>query len=108
MLRSRITPFYAIEAGVAMRVQEPGGNMFNGMNGFDRNMEGGMIGAVAFGLKFHTKRRVHFDLSAVADFKNVNYRQTTTLTDVFGNPYSYSQRKTAMLLFPGIRFGIGF
>lgn len=107
ILKKRITPFYAIEAGVAV---SPGGFPFIGEdiygNGSGRKVAG--IGGLGFGVKFNTKRRVHFSLLANVNFKVVRFTDEYYTYDQFGNGYYYSERGTAAVAIPGIRFGIGF
>lgn len=107
ILKKRITPFYTVEAGVAV---SPGGfpllgdDMFG--NGSNRKVAG--IGGLGFGVKFYTRRRVHFSLLANINFKTVRYRDEYYTYDQFGNAYYATERGTATVLIPGIRFGIGF
>ena len=107
ILKKKITPFYTIEAGVAV---SPGGFPFVGQDiyggGGSRKVAG--IGGLGFGVKFHTKRRVHFSLLANLNFKAVRYREENYYYDEFGNGYYYTNRGTATVLIPGLRFGIGF
>lgn len=107
ILKKKITPFYTVEAGVAV---SPGGFPFVGEDiyggGDSRKVAG--IGGLGFGVKFHTKRRVHFSLLANLNFKAVRYREENYYYDEFGNGYYYTNRGTATVLIPGLRFGIGF
>lgn len=107
ILKKKITPFYTVEAGVAI---SPGGFPFVGQDiyggGGSRKVAG--IGGLGFGVKFHTKRRVHFSLLANMNFKAIRYNEENYYYDEFGNGYSYTNRGMATVLIPGIRFGIGF
>jgi hypothetical protein len=103
ILKKKITPFYALEAGYAFAAG-------NGAPGFSDNntQHGGAIGGIGFGVKFHTRRRVHFSLLANLNFKNVRYDAYTYYYDPYGYQYGQPQSTRATLIFPGIRFGIGF
>lgn len=107
ILKKKVTPFYTVEAGVAV---SPGGFPFVGEDiyggGDSRKVAG--IGGLGFGVKFHTKRRVHFSLLANLNFKAIRYREENYYYDEFGNGYYYTNKGTATVLIPGLRFGIGF
>jgi hypothetical protein len=109
ILKKKITPFYAIEAGYAAHL---GGNNtpFNGGGGFNSERSfGGPMGGVALGVKFNTKHRVNFSLSMNADFKT-NFKQTPEyFYDQYGN-YNYTGKSTQLQSrgFGGLRFAIGF
>lgn len=106
ILNKKITPFYTVEAGVAM--SPPGGGLpFDGGFG-SSNRRLAAIGGLGFGVKFNTKRRVHFSLLANMNFKAIRYSEDYYTYDQFGNEYYTTEKGTATVLIPGIRFGIGF
>jgi hypothetical protein len=115
ILRKRITPFYSIEAGYAMKVNPgnnngmfPGGNMFNN-NSNITNGKGGMMGGAGFGVKFYSKHKIFISLSAHADFQDARYSTMQYLYNSAGNYYYNAEVKShTMLMIPGIRFGLGF
>jgi hypothetical protein len=111
ILKKRITPFYSIEAGYAVRMN-PGNNnnFFPDNNPFNSNSNitdrrGGMMGGAAFGVKFYSRHRVFFSISAHADFQQAR----NTYDYLYVNGVGYSDYKThTNLMIPGIRLGIGF
>lgn len=106
ILNKKITPFYTVEAGVAM--SPPGGGLpFDGGFG-SSNRRLAAIGGLGFGVKFNTKRRVNFSLLANMNFKAIRYNEDYYTYDQFGNGYYVNEKGTATVLIPGIRFGIGF
>lgn len=104
ILKRRITPYYAVEAGYAL---ERAGSVTDLSAGFTKPYQGGVMGAGELGLKFNARHsRVFGTLAAVMDFKNVTYSQTNTYTNN-GGIYSVTTRQNTTLLFPGIRAGVG-
>jgi hypothetical protein len=112
ILKKRITPFYSIEAGYAMRVNpNNNNNNFPNQNFLTNNsgatsMHGGLMGGVGFGVKFYSRHRVFFSLSAHADFQQAS-NTYTNYYDANGNFYP-TYKTNAILLIPGIRLGLGF
>ena len=106
--KKNITPFYALEAGYAWAAH--GSNMDMGSFGSNGNShtKGGMMGSIGLGVKFNARKRVNFKISAALDFKSFNYTQIYAYYDANGNYIQGSDRKMATLLFPGLKFGIGF
>ena len=114
ILKKRITPFYSIEAGYAYRAN-PNNNGNNGpfpSNNFLNNnsgatsVQGGLMGGVGFGVKFYSRHRVFFSLSAHADFQQAS----NTYTDYYdqnGNFYATYKTHTTLMI-PGVRLGLGF
>lgn len=108
ILKKRITPYYTVEAGYAMRYDSyPGynvfGTQFTGRNSFH---EGGMMGGIGIGVKFNCKHRVNFNLSANADFQNTRYNSYYNIDN--SNGMTWKHGNTLSLLTPGLKFGIGF
>ena len=101
----RITPFYALEAGYAMG---PGNTNFDNGTNFGRQMRGGAMGSLGLGVKINTRRRVNLSLLMNMNFKQTHFTRMSSYIDVFGKPYDATEKVEAFLLFPGIRFGIGF
>ena len=106
MFPSRITPFYAVEAGYFIAGLQRGRDWNGGS--FRRPDAHGPMASAGLGVKFNSKRGVNFSILFNMNMKNVNYREDVLYYDVFGNSYMRSERKNATLLFPGIRFGLGF
>ena len=112
ILKKRITPFYSIEAGYAMRMNPNGNNNgpFQNQNFLTNNsgassVKGGMMGGVGFGVKFYSRHKIFASLSAHADFQQAQ----NTYTDYYiNNTYYTTYHTNAMLMIPGIRFGLGF
>ncbi len=108
ILNKRITPYYTVEAGYAMA--------FDGMDdqfesdGMGRRPIGGAMGGIGLGVKINSKRhKGHFSILFNLNFKQVNYDKDVIITDALGIPVGLTtQSSTANLLFPGVRFGIGF
>lgn len=107
ILKTRITPFYAVEAGYAWRFGG-GGFPFNNGGFNNSNVRGGVMGGAGIGVRFNTKRRVNFSLLLNMNFKNLRYNESYVSYDVNGNPVVVDVRVRQTLVFPGLRFGIGF
>ncbi len=111
--KKKITPFYSIEAGYSMRMNPnnigsfPGGDPFNNNSGIT-NRKGGLMGGAALGVKFYSKHKVFFSISAHADFQQAGNTYNTYLYDPAGNYYLSTHKTHTTLLIPGIRFGLGF
>lgn len=106
MFPRRITPFYAIEAGYFMAGLQRGRDRHD--VSFRKPEAHGPMAMAGLGVKFNSKRGLNFSILFNLNVKNVNYREDVLYYDVFGNPYMRNERKNATLLFPGIRFGLGF
>ena len=105
ILQKQITPFYTVEAGYAFGptpTLSPGA-IFGNSN--ITGGSGGVMAGVGFGVRFFSKRKVHFDLSAHFDIK----QSSTTFHDYNNNiGYQYNYTEHTILLIPGLRFGLGF
>ena len=113
ILKKRITPFYSIEVGYAMRVNQDNNSPFAGPDVFNNNsnfgnQKGGLMGGLGFGVKFKTRHKVFFSLSAHADFQQASHDVTNYLYDPAGNYYTTTNRVRTTMMIPGIRLGIGF
>ncbi len=107
ILNKRVTPYYALELGYTMGPKK-GTNLMNG-DGFDRNnMRGGAFGGLGLGIKVNTRRGGNLSVLFNMNVKQVKFTETNTFTDVFGTPYTTTEKKQALLFFPGIRFCLGF
>lgn len=108
ILNKRITPYYTVEAGYAMA--------FDGIDnqyetdGMGRRPIGGAMGGVGLGVKINSRRhKGHFSILFNLNFKQVNYEKNVMTFDSNGNAIGLGTVDSyANLLFPGIRFGIGF
>lgn len=109
ILRRRITPFYSVDMGYAVR--------FNGGHGgyyaypayypyYREERQSGAMGGVGFGVKFFSKRRVNFNLSLNADFQNVRYIPGYDVPT--GNGMTWRSGNSLTLLTPGLKFALGF
>lgn len=104
----RITPFYAIEAGYAMAWEGIDGEFAEDAMG--RRPQGGPIGGAGLGFKMYSKRnRGHFSVLFNVNFKRVGYERDVNVFDSAGQlTGTFVGEGTANLVFPGVRFGIGF
>lgn len=114
ILKKRITPFYSIEAGYAIRMK-PNGNDFFPADAFGNNnsnitdRKGGMMGGVGFGVKFNSRHhRAFFSISAHADFQQAENKYVEYLQGPTGIYYQSSYKTHTTLMIPGIRLGLGF
>ncbi|MGB0886221.1 MAG: hypothetical protein ACPGR5_07330 [Chitinophagales bacterium] len=118
ILKKRITPFYQIEAGYGFSMDRSGYGAFDGVYAEDydfygyeeRTNYGGPMGAIAFGVKFHTKKKISYKLSLDAKI-NSNFSDVTSYypydpLSSFVESYTYKDFSARPGL--GIRFGIGF
>lgn len=102
ILRKRITPYYYLEAGYAAHPNNP----FADSHG--NKSYGGPIAAAGFGVKFYSRNRASLALNMNVNFRSDRYKTTATTTDVFGNPYTYTQRGTTGKVFGALGLCIGF
>jgi hypothetical protein len=113
ILNKRVTPFYALEVGYAAAVGNSGMEDYAhdayGYGPNQSNLRGGAMWGLGIGVRFRTKRRVHFSLLLNVNAKNVSYREYSYWYDgVTQSYYAESNRVRATLVYPGLRFGIGF
>lgn len=113
ILKKRITPFYSLELGYAARVN-PNNNNNNFFPGepFNNNpnitnRRGGMMGGAGFGVKFYSRHKVFFSISAHADFQQAENTYVEYLYGP-GGYYQSSYKSRTTLMIPGIRLGLGF
>ena len=101
ILKTRITPFYYVELGYAARI---GGN-WRFTNG---RSYGGPMGAVGFGCKFNTYRRINFNLNLNANWRTNFYNGSVETYDPSGLLYTTYHQGMDAGLFGNFSFGIGF
>ena len=109
ILKKQTTPFYSIEAGYAFHFAptlSPQNIFGDGSNIIEA--KGGLMGGAGFGVRFYSRRRVHFDISAHVDFKQSSATLYGYTYDQYGNQISYYYSEHTILIIPGVRFGIGF
>ncbi|MCW5909019.1 MAG: hypothetical protein KIS94_14230 [Chitinophagales bacterium] len=103
ILRTRITPFYYVEAGYAFHPTDS--YMFDPEIG----SHGGPIATAGFGCKFNTKRRVNFNVNINATWRSNFYTDMYPYYDQNGNYIgSYTQRGRDSRVFGNVCFGVGF
>ncbi len=102
ILKKRITPYYFLEAGYGFHPNNP----FKNSNG--NKSWGGPTAAAGFGVKFYSKGRASLALNLNANFRTNRYRSTGTAYDVFGNPYTYTNKGFSKKAFGAIGLAIGF
>lgn len=110
ILKSKVTPFYALEAGYTHPLNAFGSADLEDGNRSTTVEGGGAMGGVGIGVRFNTRKRINFSLLLNANFKNIQYSQTYYLyDDVQGvyDQYGYGSQN-ATLLHAGLRLGIGF
>jgi hypothetical protein len=102
ILRKKITPFYFAEMGYGIRPPA----LFSGNQ---TRSYGGPMGALGFGCKFNTYRRINFSLNLNVNWKSNFYKGTYYSYDYnTGENYSYQQNGFDANLFGSFGFGIGF
>lgn len=108
ILRKRITPFYSIDMGYAVRFNSGGPVAYPAYYPYYNNdyRQSGAMGGVGFGVKFFSKHRVNFNLSLNADFQNVRYVPGYDIAS--GNGMTWRSGNSLTLLTPGLKFGLGF
>jgi hypothetical protein len=99
LLNKRVTPFYAIEAGYGFHVSDQNSYYNYGNN----KITGGMMGGAGFGVKFQSRHRFNFRISAVVNFQHNNASNAYSYQSY---PYNYDGRRLAIS--PGIRLGFAF
>jgi len=109
ILNRRVTPFYALEVGYAAALDNSGMNEYDYYGYGPSEVRGGAMWGLGIGVRFKTKRRVNFSLLLNVNAKNVSYREYSYYYDDMGqNYYSQSNRVRSTLVYPGLRFGVGF
>lgn len=116
ILSSRVTPFYAIEAGYTHPLTANNGPFDNtndiGFGGSSTTQidNGGAMATAGIGVRFNTKRRINLSLLLNVGIKNVQYSEMYYLYDEVDGIYeSYGTTGlNATLITGGLRFGIGF
>lgn len=101
ILKTRITPYYYAELGYAARI----GGSWRFSSG--RNY-GGPMGALGFGCKFNTYRRINFNLNLNANWRTNFYNGTVETYDPSGFLYTTYYQGMDAGLFGNFSFGIGF
>jgi opacity protein-like surface antigen len=101
--KSRITPYYFIEAGYAFHPQNP----FVEKNPTDRSW-GGPMGTAGMGVKFHSKGRVSMALNVNANYRSNFSRSTLSYIDINGNTVSTSTNNFKGKVFGSLGLVLGF
>jgi len=113
ILNRRVTPFYAVELGYAAALRTSGMDDYDypyghGYGG-NRDVRGGVMGGGGIGVRFNTRRRLNMSLLFNINFKNISYREYYYWYDEPSEMYhTESQRVHSTLVYPGLRFGMGF
>jgi hypothetical protein len=112
ILKTKITPIYAIEAGYAHPVNAYGGVNDVYYEGYYENVtadKGGAMWGLGIGVRFNTRRRINFSLLFNVNYKNVQYiRNSYVYDELSGVDYYYTEKGNATLIMGGLRFGIAF
>ena len=67
-----------------------------------------MMGGAGFGVKFYSRHRVFFSISAHADFQQASQGHIDYLYTPAGSYYESTNRTRTTMMIPELRFGIGF
>jgi hypothetical protein len=109
LLNKRVTPFYAVELGYAAALSNTQSEEYDAYGYGSSEVRGGAMWGLGIGVRFKTKKRVNFSLLLNINAKNVSYREYTYQYDeVSQDQYYTSDRVHRTLVYPGLRFGIGF
>lgn len=117
VLKKRITPFYQIEAGYAIRNIERNNNngyfndVFPSSLGGDPSAiggHGGVMAGLGFGVKFYSRRGPALNICLQADYqRGVNNYESIEITPA-GQYITTYYHKSSNIITPGIRIGFGF
>jgi len=66
------------------------------------------MGGAGLGGRSNTRRSANFSLLMNVNFKNARYNESFVTFDMNGNPITVERSISQTLIFPGLRFGIGF
>lgn len=115
ILSKKVTPFYQLEAGYALPLFKTEDYLnyeedYYYSGSYTSLRSGGAMGALGLGVRFNTSRRINFSLLLNVNFKMVQYQEYySTYDESSGIYYTQSSAlKYGTMLFPGLRFGIGF
>jgi hypothetical protein len=112
ILHQQITPFYTVEAGYTWRpdiLVNDNYDYYSGGGSVPIGGHGGFMAGAGFGVRFYSRRRVHFDISAHVDFKmSTEHYEYDNYNSNNGYATSYFYSTNEFLIIPGFRVGIGF
>jgi hypothetical protein len=104
ILKTHITPFYSLEAGYAFRPDPLSIDDYGVGGGSGRvGGHGGFMGGAGFGVRFYSRRRVHFDISAHIDFKMATENYVGQAYTPGGYTISYYYSTNELVIIPGVR-----
>lgn len=101
VLKRRVTPYYAIEAGYAFAPRNLNGSLFFG----NEDVHGGPMGSVGFGGRVNVRKHLNLTFLFNINVKNIKYFYSYYDEQ---NQYFIERSKRETFFFPGFRFGIGF
>jgi hypothetical protein len=112
ILHQQITPFYTVEAGYTWRpdiLVNDNYDYYSGGGSVPIGGHGGFMAGAGFGVRFYSRRRVHFDISAHVDYKmSTEHYEYDNYNSNNGYATSYFYSTNEFLIIPGFRVGIGF
>lgn len=106
--RGRVTPYFALEAGYFTAFK--GWDDDVAFDDFGNRSFGGPMAGVGLGFKMRSKyRKGHFSLLFNVNYKRIRYQYDQYFLSSTGQITGFvTQQSFANMIFPGIRFGIGF
>jgi len=110
ILKKRVTPFYALEAGYAFRYSY-GDNEYITVSPFDHPIYkyyGGMAASIGFGVKLYTSRKIYAAWSLDLDIKQARDKYSNYYINSSGDRIAVSYSSTEFLLMPGFKIDVGF
>jgi len=109
MMKSRITPFYSIEAGYAFRADADNSYIIvTPLNHPVYKNFGGFTGEVGIGVKLYARHKIYVTWSADLDIKSATDKYSNYYYNSIGEDIKVSYSSASFFFMPVIKIGVGF
>lgn len=107
ILRKRVTPFYALEAGYAFHYTANVNYLSVSLDNPKYENKGGATGAVSFGVCLYSRRRVSASWALNLDIQQMQNKYSN-YSNSGGQNVSVSYSAATVMFMPGIKIALGF
>lgn len=107
ILRKRVIPFYALEAGYAFRYTANDSYLSVGLDHPKYDNKGGVTGAVSLGVRLYSRRKVSASWALNLDIQQMQNKYSN-YSNTGGQNVSVSYSAATAMFIPGVKIAIGF
>jgi len=109
ILKKKVTPFYAVEAGYAFRHSTDDSYILvTPLNHPVYRNYGGFTGGLSFGVKVYTRHLVYVNCAAALDVKQAGDKYINYYYNTIGEKINLYYSSATFLFMPGLKIAVGF